>query len=167
MEKVDQDFLLKNYYFGEVSEMNKTNSQTSFARRMSKKKNVIIILAILVITVGQFGIQMSFIDSGNKRIIESLTKTVPIIEENIQAQPKVDEQIVENKFQGLKAKETDVVVSSKPLELQKNIQTVKVVQKELNRQPEPAPIKNSLKEEIKRKSEAERLRRAEKILTGF
>ncbi len=147
--------------------MNKTNSQTSFAGRMFKKKNVIIVLVILAITVGHFGIQMAFIESENTHIIESLAKIAPVIEENIQAKPKVDEQIVENKFQVLEAKETDVVLFPKPLELQKNIQTVKVVQRELNRQSEPAPIQNPLKKEIKRESKSERLRRAEKILTGF
>lgn len=138
--------------------MNKTNSQTSFAEMMSKKKNVIIILIILAITVGHFGIQLSFIESENQRIIELSAKIAPVIEQNIQAKPQVDEQ--------LETKETDVVLSPKPLASQKDIQTVKVLQRELNRQSESAPIQNPLKK-AKRESKSERLRRAEKILTGF
>lgn len=143
--------------------MNKTNSQASFTKKVSKKKNVIIILVILAIMVGHFLTQMSFIEGENKRIVESLAKTEPMIEPNIPAQPQIDE----DKPQELQVERTDVLLSPKPLESSRNTQPVKIAQKESSRQSQTAPIQNPLKKEVKRDPKAERLRHAEKILTGF
>lgn len=143
--------------------MNRTNSQASFTEQVSKKKNVIIVLVILAILVGHFLTQMSFIESENKQIIESLAKTEPMIEPNISAQPQIDE----DKPPELKAEKTDIIVPPQPLKSQKNIQPVKIAQREAIHQPQKAPLKNPLKKEVMRDSKAERLRRAEKILTGF
>ncbi|MBX7174274.1 MAG: hypothetical protein K1X72_25090 [Pyrinomonadaceae bacterium] len=61
----------------------------------------------------------------------------------------------------------DVAISDKPLESQKEVQTVKIAQRETARQIQNTPVQTPLKKEVKRDVKAERLRRAEKILTGF
>jgi hypothetical protein len=146
--------------------MKKTKSQASFAGRMSKKKYAIIVLIILAITVGHFAIQMSFIESENKSIVESLAKTEPIAEPN--PQPQIDQSIIEDKFQDSEVKKSDVVLPPPPLKLPKAVKAEKIVQKEPIRPPEPIASKQKpLKKEFKHESQAERLRRAEMILTGF
>jgi hypothetical protein len=144
--------------------MKKTKSQASFAGRMSKKKYAIIVLIILAITVGHFAIQMSFIESENKNIVESLSKTQPIIAPN--PEPQIDEPVVENTDSEIK--KSDIVLPPQPLKSPKAVKAEKIVQKEPIRQPEPtAPKQKPLKKEFKHESKAERLRRAEMILTGF
>jgi type IV secretory pathway VirB10-like protein len=144
----------------ETGAMGQTNSQTSFAGRIARKRNIIIVLVILAITVGHFVTQISFIESENKKIVESLAKSAPVIE-------PTDTEIAESNSQPLETKQTDEILLPKPVDLPKNVQPVKIVQKEARRQPEPAPLPNNFKKEAKGQSRAERLRRAEKLLTGF
>lgn len=140
--------------------MNKTNSQTSFAGKIPIRKSVIIILVILAITIGHFVTQISFIESENKRTVESLAKSEPVIKLN-------KTEVAESKTQPPETTPTDEVLSANPPESPKEVQPVKIGQKESRRQTETAPPVKTLKKEAKGESKAERLRRAEKLLTGF
>jgi len=140
--------------------MGRKNHHAELIGKIYKKKKIVIILVILAITAGNFLIQMSFIESDNKRIIESLIKTPPAPEQKIQPQTEV----VENNSP---TTVTDEVLTPKTLETEKVIKTEKIIHKDASRQAEPALKQNPLKKEAKRESKSDRLRRAEKILTGF
>ncbi len=138
--------------------MKKTNSQASLAKSVSNHKKAVIIPIILVVLVGHFIIQMSFIESVK---VEPLTKAEPLVETEI-----IPQIILSNQSQ-IKENKGDVALSDKPLEAPKEVQTVKIAQRETPRQIQNTPVQAPLKKEVKRDVKAERLRRAEKILTGF
>jgi hypothetical protein len=118
----------------------------------------------LAITVGHFVIQMSFIESENKNIAESLVKIQPIIAPETTSQ--IDEPVIENTDSEIK--KSDVVLPPQPLKSPKAVKAEKIVQKEPIRPTAPvAPKRTTPKKEFKNESKAERLRRAEMILTGF
>ena len=143
--------------------MNKMNTH---AKRI-KKKNIGILLVILAIMVGHFAFQMSFIESQNKDAIESAAKTEPVVEQKTQIEKIVKIEVAENNLQKNQIKEPDVVVSSEPRDFGKKSQPTKVVQKDRQPQIRLEPIKIALKKEPKTPAKSERLRRAEKLLTGF
>ena len=138
--------------------MGKTNSQKSLAGKIPSKKSVIIALVIIAITIGHFVTQVSFIESENKQIVESLAKSEPMIESD-------ETETAEAQSQPITTDSSDQLLTTKPVDSDQKVQPVKVVQKESRRQSEVPPIQNNPK--AKGESKMERLRRAEKILTGF
>lgn len=144
--------------------MNKTKYQIPFAENIFKSKKALIALLIVAIVVGHFVFQMSFITNENERFIESMANS----EASAPQKSEAKNEIAENKSADLQATESDIVIVAPPnRNAQTDVQTIKVVEKQSIRQAEIVPVKNSSKAEIKRESKAERLRRAEKILTGF
>lgn len=139
--------------------MKKTNGQ----ERRIRKKNIYILLVISAILIGHFALQMSFIENQNREIVESFGETQPPSGQKIQA-GKID--VAENNLQ--KAKEPDVAATQR-IEPEKKSQPMKVLQKntEQKSQLQSETIKVVLKKESKVTIKSERLRRAEKILTGF
>lgn len=122
---------------------------------------MIIVSLILAIVVGHFVFQMSFITGENERLIESMTNANAPVKQNDVAKVEV-----------AKNKPTDsqsdiVIVAPQNRETRKEVQTIKAVEKQSSRPAEIVTVKNFPKKEIKRDTRAERLRRAEKILTGF
>jgi hypothetical protein len=138
----------------------KTNSQRSFAGKIPGKKSLIIAVVILAITIGHFVTQISFIESENKRIVESLAKSELVIETD-------KTETAETRSPAIIPESGDQLLITKPGVREKNVEPVKVVQKESRPQPEVKPLQNNLKKETKGESKTERLRRAEKLLTGF
>lgn len=156
--------MLRKYHFGEVSKVKKTSYQASSVGSGLKKKKLIIISLILAIVVGHFVFQMSFITGENERFIESMANANSPAGQNAVAKTEA----AKNKLPDSQSADSDIViVAPKDSDSRKNVQTIKAVEKESNRQAEIVPVRNSPKKEVKRDSRAERLRRAEKILTGF
>lgn len=139
--------------------MKKTNSQASLVKRISNHKKAVIVPIILAILVGHFIIQMSFIESVK---VEPLVKVVPLMESE-----NTIPQITLNDQRQMQENKGDIASSDKPLTVSKENQTVKIAQRETPRQIQNTPVQAPLKKEVKRDVKAERLRRAEKILTGF
>lgn len=144
--------------------MNQTNRPASFKEKLSKNKYAIIIPIILAVAVGNFVIQMPFISDKTVQNISLSAENEPVIEPK---NPPTQSPIIENDSSQPEVAKSDEVVSPKISESPKDSQVVKVVQKDSRRQSETKPVRNSLKKEAKDDSKAERLRRAEKLLTGF
>jgi hypothetical protein len=141
--------------------MSRTNSPASFPGKMSRKKYAVIISIILAIVVGHFLVQISFIESENKRIVDTLVRT-PVIEQQSPIPAQNEPRAVE-----FKDERVDSVAPEQPLHTQKNNHTVKILNREAARHSQSAPAQKSLNKPLKRDARTERLRRAEKLLTGF
>jgi hypothetical protein len=128
---------------------------------MSRKKYAVIISIILAIVVGHFLVQISFIESENKRIAETLVRT-PAIERQSPIPTQNGPRAVESKDERV-----DSVAPEQPLHRQKNNHTVKISNREAARQVQSVPAQKSLHKPLKRDARTERLRRAERMLTGF
>lgn len=143
--------------------MDKAKSRKSLSEKLFNRKKNISIAIIITIIATSFLIQMAFIESEQKLILASFVQPQPIIKLIIP--PKTE--VLENNSQELNARPTDEILLSKQIESPKIAQPVKIVQKESRRQLETISGQNTLKKEAKRDAKSERLRRAEKILTGF
>lgn len=131
-----------------------TNKKPSNLKK-STKYYATIGAGILGIAFVHFGLQMTYIQKENLRSYESAVETnkieVPQVEENIPA-----EQTVEIKPEQFAIKEIEVI---------KNPEITKTVPR---RQAEPvAPEKRVVKQKEATETRTERIRRAEKILTGI
>ncbi|HVE59235.1 MAG TPA: hypothetical protein VNB22_20595 [Pyrinomonadaceae bacterium] len=109
-----------------------------------KRRNTIGIAAILVVGILHFAFQLSVIQTEKKQVAEN-----PVSIEQVREQP------AETKPGEFQATKTDVILPEKTAPQIKQ------------RQPEIAPLKPQLKKKEAIDSRAERLRRAEKILTGI
>jgi len=135
--------------------MKKELIQNLSLKKIARKHYIIVGVAILVITVTHFVLQLSFIQTKNLQITENL-QVIETSVENV----KLDKQIVDNKEEEFVAKE----YKAKKI---KDITAPKTVKPVVRRQPETAPPPRILPgEKVNRESRAARLRRAEKILTG-
>jgi len=147
--------------------MKKSSNKLSFAKNISKKKHTILLLLIFAIMSGHFGIQMFLLESKYVSELESLVKIDSQPEPIIKRQPTLDELFIENASPKPEIKKTDAVQSNKPFETHKNVQPVKIIQRESARPSEITAKPKSPKKAAKNESKAERLRRVEQILTGF
>ena len=143
--------------------MNKAKNQKSMIEILFNQKKNISVAIILTIIATSFLIQMNFIESEKKLVLVSFAYPQPTINLTIPAKTEV----AENDLPESKAKPTDEILLPKQSESPKIAQPVKIVQKESRRQSENTLGQNPLKKEAKRDLRSERLRRAEKILTGF
>lgn len=120
------------------------NNQPRLSSTIFKRRNTIGIAAILVIGILHFAFQLSIIQTEKKQVAEN-----PVSIEQVREQPPVTKPV---EFEATKA---DVVLPEKTAPQIKQ------------RQPEIAPSKMQLKKKEAVDTRAERLRRAEKILTGI
>lgn len=124
--------------------LEETNAQTRFSKIIFKRRNAIGIAAILTIGILHFAFQISFIQSEKTQVAENPVKI-----------ETVSEQPAETKPSEFEVKKADIILPPKPAPQIKQ------------RQPELAPAKPQLKKKDSVETRAERLRRAEKILTGI
>lgn len=126
--------------------MKKTSGKLAFLRRISIKHYTIIGAVILAITVMHFVLQISFIQKENLRAVETAPEIVQPPEQAVQV----------------------IEINPKEYEVRKvEIITIpEVVQPVAPRQTEAAPVRIPSRKKPVRESRAERLRRAERILTG-
>lgn len=143
--------------------MGKAKMWKSLIEKLFNRKKNISVAIILTIIATSFFIQMNFIESEQKLVLASFANPQPVIKLTIPPKPEV----VKDNSPKTSDKSTDEVFLSKQPESAKIAQPVKIVQKEPRRQLESASGQNPLKKEAKRDAKSERLRRAEKILTGF
>ena len=120
------------------------NNQPVFSKTIFRRRNTIGIAAILVIGILHFAFQLSVIQTEKKQVAEN-----PVSIEQVREQP------AETKPVEFKATKADVVLPEKPAPQIKQ------------RQSETAPSKPQFKKKEAIEPKAERLRRAEKILTGI
>lgn len=142
--------------------MNQTNSPASFKEILSRNKYALIIPIILVVAVGNFIIQLPFVSEETIRNINLSAEKESVVELK---NPQTEPLIVESDLPQTETPESDTIVSPKVSGSSKDI--IKVVQKDSRRPSETKPVQNNLKKEAKDVSKNERLRRAEKLLTGF
>ena len=134
--------------------MNKAINKKSFLKKIYGKRYKIIIAGILAIAVVHFAVQLSFIRSENSRSdeltaqIEGLKSEVPPVEVK---QP--DSRIIDIKPEEYEVRKVKVVTIPEYVQPAPRRQ-VEIVQ------PQP-------KKKPARETKAERLRRAERILTGI
>jgi hypothetical protein len=127
--------------------MRRRKQQLSNAEQGYRKSKIIIISVILVIAAANFLILISFNESKDNNNSEAIIKQKsPVVE-----QTKTD--FAEDKTQIIETNKTDEILPDKA---DSKVEPVKTIQKETQ-------ATNSPKKETKSK----RLRRAEKILTGF
>lgn len=124
--------------------LEKTNNQSRLSGIIFKRRNAIGIAAILAIGILHFAFQISFIQSEKTPIAENPVKI-----------ETVSEQPTENKPAEFEVKKADIILPPKPAPPTKL------------RQTEIAPAKPQLKKKDSAPTKSERLRRAEKILTGI
>ena len=148
--------------------MSNINNKGSYGKKMSKAHYSILGVIIVALVVGHFLTQISFIGNSDRGFEESLAKVKIPESEIVQPQP-----IVEENFQTISTPQVnnDVILTQKKVETEKNVQAIKVVQKEQRqverRVPEVVVERNPVKEKVKSVAKSERLRQAEKLLTGF
>ncbi len=122
------------------------------ASKKKRKHPYIIGAAIITVFTVHFAWQVSFIQKGNLRVTEDILNSARLDVAPVEVQP--DEKAVEDKPE-LAANKLEVE------ETAKNVVPVKYVPPE-NKRPPVEMKKNAAREPT-----AERLRRAEKLLTGF
>ena len=145
---------------------------------MSKRRYVVLGTIISAVAIVHFVLQMSFIQSENQRVIESVGKIEPVVEQIAETKPR--EQIVELTSGKNEIIKPDIVMPDKNAVLQKDIflQKIAVSQKsvysesrrqpaEVRRQSVTETVHKPVKKKIVREVESARLRRAEQLLTGF
>jgi len=137
----EKEIVLKPLQAGSLEEK---NTQPRLSRTIFKRRNTIGIAAILVVGILHFAFQLSIIQTEKKQVAEN-----PVSIE------QVHEKTAEIKPVEFEATKVDVVLP------EKNAPQIK------QRQPEIAPAKMQLKKKEAVDARAERLRRAEKILTGI
>lgn len=125
--------------------------------RMSGKRYKILFAGILAITVVHFVMQMSFIKIENSHSAE-LTARIEDLKSN---DSSVETKQPDGKIVDIKPEEYEVR-KVKVVTMPENVQPV------TRRQPEivPPPSRTQTKKKAVRETRAERLRRAEKFLTG-
>ncbi len=124
--------------------LEKTNNQVWLSKIIFKRRNAIGIAAILAIGILHFAFQISFIQTERTQVAENPVKI-----------ETVSEQPAETKSAEFEVKKADIILPPKPASQIKQ------------RQAEIAPAKPQLKKKDSVETKAERLRRAEKILTGI
>lgn len=158
--------------------MKKTTDKSPVLEKMPKRNYVVLGALISAITIVHFVLQMSFIQSGNQQVIESVGKIETPVEQIAETKPR--EQIVELSSSKNEMTQPDIVMPDKNVVVQKDIvsQKIAVSQKiiypesrrqpaEVRRQYVTEIVRKSVRKKIVRETESERLRRAEQILTGF
>lgn len=134
-----------------ADDLSNTHTKNSYAEK-PKKKRYKMAAAIFAIFVLQFVWQFSFIQSEKLRNVEKILKNIQI--EELPVEIKTDEKPVEVKTDYAEKK-------SEVKSPAKNIQPI------VYSQPENKPVQEIIKKKTSRETKSERLRRAEKLLTGF
>lgn len=139
-------------------------------RRAIEKYKILAGAAIFAVLVMHFVWQFSFIQKENLRNVEtSLKSTEPDV-------PLTQPQIAEVKPEIRKDQQPDELQSEKPLvEVETAPEAKKIVENSAEKNSQPAEFRQPVGKKISpainkkavRESAAERLRRAEKLLTGF
>ncbi len=124
----------------------KTTAKSSFSKIMSKWQNALAVAAILTVAVLQFVFQISFVQP---ETVKNLRVDAPSVKIE-----QVPQENLEIKSVGFEAKKINDAMP-------KIVPTVK------QRRPEIVPPKPQPKQKNAAEIRAERLRRAEKILTGL
>lgn len=128
----------------------------SFALGKSRKYYLVVGTVILGIAVAHFGMQMIFIQKENLRSFEAAVETVDVPFSNVETDLPV-EQTLEVSPEKLNAEKAGKIVVPEA-------KAVPVRKKEIV-VPEPKPARKKEVKEV-RETRAERLRRAERFLTG-
>lgn len=124
--------------------------QNSFLKRLASRNYLIIGAAIVVIAVAQFVLQIAFIQKENLRAVETSASDI-----------KPLDQPVFEKEKNPVAEEYQPEKTNVPMNAPKAVKTV------VRRRVEVAPTRITPKKREVRETRAERLRRAEKLLTGI
>jgi len=132
-----------------AANLEKANNQSRLSKTIFKRRNAIGIVAILAIGVLHFVFQISFIQSEKTQVAENPVKIETISEQPAEIKP------AEIKPAEFEVKKADIILPPKPAPQIKQ------------RQTEIAPAKPQLKKKDSAPTKSERLRRAEKILTGI
>lgn len=143
--------------------MNKADSKKSFPRKLSKKYPILVGIGILVIMIAHFVMQMSFIEMEQFR--DAKLEVVAPAETSSVAKPRAEvekpvPQVIEI---------VPEVYEIQPVKVNTIPEKVKPVpRRQVEDEP---PIRTKPKKKAVRKTkkemEEDRLRRAEKILTGY
>lgn len=142
--------------------MNKTDDRKSLLRKFSKKKHPILIgFGILAIMTSHFVVQIFFIQTEQFQSVEVAVQTEKSEVEKpmAEAQKSVPQiiKIVPEVYEVQTTKVIKIPEKVKPTP-HRQVEKIPLVQT----QPEKKAVRNTKKE-----TKAERLRRAEKILTGY
>lgn len=137
--------------------MNKITGKSSVFKKISKKHYTTTGGIILAIGIMHFVLQISFIQNKNLQSVESAVENkveiVPPAEQIITIEP---EQVEVKKIKIITIPEVVKSEAVKP----------EIVKTAPRRQKEAAPVPKAVKKKEVRETRAERLRRAERILTG-
>ncbi len=151
-----------------MENLNKTNNRKNVKslslKKGGRKNYAILSRTILAIVVLHFAFQFSFIQSENFRLLQNLTKNWQFGQtENIAENTSVPEITKAYEEEKVKAEPVEKEVKkAKPITVKKR-QTSTAVRKRTR----PEPTQNVIKRKAPQpETRAERLRRAEKILTG-
>ncbi len=128
----------------------RADNRSSFSKRVFNWRNAAVIAAILAVGVLQFIYQLSVIKTENTQLPEPPAKSKQIREQPAVAVPAAFD-----------AKKVEIALPEKPAPV---IRQPKIVRQS---EVENAPSKLPLKKKEAVETRAERLRRAEKILTGI
>lgn len=168
-EKKPRDSVVSSYYLnffpnknkiaeGEFNQKRRSADESSVAQPdnsfagKSGKKRYKLAAAIFAVFVLQFVWQFSFIQSENLRRVENSLKNIQL--EDLPVEIKTDDKPVEVK--------TDYAEKKSEIKNPaKNILPIAFPQ------PENKPVREIIKPKTSRETKTERLRRAEKLLTGF
>jgi hypothetical protein len=147
--------------------MEKAVEKKSFFKRFYKKHHIFVGAGILAVMIVHFIIQTAFIQSEKMRSVESEMQS-----ENV----NFSEIIVEEQktfAPPVEVKPKDFGIESEDFEAQKinEVKPAKEIKPIPRRQEreiaDKSPVKKKVLRETKKETKAERLRRAEQILTGF
>ncbi len=143
---VEKEIILKPI---KAEVLEKTNNQVWLSKIIFRRRNAIGIAAILAIGILHFAFQLSVIQSEKTQVIESPIKVETVLEQPEETKPE------ETKPAEFEVKKADIILPPKPAPQIKQ------------RQVEVSPAKPQFKKKDSVEPKAERLRRAEKILTGI
>ena len=138
--------------------MNKAIEKKSFFRKFSKKHHLLIGAGILAVMIVHFAIQTAFIQSEKLRSVESAMQSEKV---------NFNKIVVEETFvPAIEIEDEDFQAQTvNDVKVTKSVQPIPRRQEKVDATP-TTNKKKSLRE-TKKASKAERLRRAEQILTGF
>ena len=132
---------------------------TSFLKKLSNKRNILIFAGILAVAVVHSAVQLSFIQSENSR---ELTDDIEnAVSEDLTVETKQTEarviDIVPEEFKVRKIKVITIPENVRPVAASRRAETIT---------PPTVNLPPTSKKKVVRETRTARLRRAEKILTG-